>query len=103
MNPHVGLGPHQTGQYRAPGPGRVDDDRRPDDLAAGQHHTGDAVTIAQHLGHRRPGSTTDEQPVLTTLDGTLENVQCSAETTISVGDEVVYDESEVDCLEENLE
>lgn len=46
------------------------------------------------------GSTTDGQSILTTLDGTIENVQCSSTVTISVGDELVYDESDVDCLEE---
>ena len=46
------------------------------------------------------GSTTDGRSILTTLDDTIESARCSARITILVGDEVVYDESGVDCLAE---
>ena len=46
------------------------------------------------------GSTTDARTILTTLDGTIDRGECSSTVTISVGDDVVYDESDVDCLEE---
>jgi hypothetical protein len=44
------------------------------------------------------GSATDGRSILTTLDGTIEGGQCSARITISVADDVVYDESGIDCL-----
>lgn len=49
------------------------------------------------------GTAVDGQSIRTALDGTVERGECSARITISVGDDAVYDESDVDCLEETEE